>query len=148
MNLVDVMEDVREKARAFAEAKSQRLELEHPATATINGDRSSVRRLLWTLVDNAIKYTPEQGRIELRLDTTELEARIMIRDDGIGISQDMLPRVFDRFFRADPSRARVPGAGLGLAIAKWIADVHQATISVQSAEGRGTTFHVVFPLAG
>lgn len=74
-------------------------------------------------------------------DATALE----VRDTGIGIPAALLPRVFERFFRADPSRTQVEGAGLGLAIAKWVADTHHASISVESAEGLGTTFRVVFP---
>jgi signal transduction histidine kinase len=148
MNLAELMDEVREKAHPLAEAKCQLLDVDHHGSAPICGDPSSVRRLLWTLVDNAIKYTPERGRIEMRLDTTASEARVTIRDDGIGIPQEMLPRVFERFFRADPSRAQVSGSGLGLAIAKWIADAHHARISLQSMEGHGTTVDVVFPLNG
>jgi signal transduction histidine kinase len=65
-------------------------------------------------------------------------------DSGIGIPEAMLPRIFDRFLRADPSRSEVDGAGLGLAIVKWIADVHHGVISVQSREGEGTIFAVTF----
>jgi signal transduction histidine kinase len=100
---------------------------------------------LWTLVDNAIKYTPSGGRIDLALNTQGTAATIVVRDNGIGIPEAMLPRVFERFFRADPSRTQVEGSGLGLAIARWIADMHHAAISVESVEGRGTVFRVVFP---
>ena len=73
-------------------------------------------------------------------------ASLSIRDSGIGIAPALLPHVFERFFRADPSRSQVEGTGLGLAIAKWIADAHHAALSVSSIEGEGSTFSVVFPL--
>jgi heavy metal sensor kinase len=147
LDLADVLIEVRERAQALAEAKNQKLTMDPSGSATVRGDRPSLRRLLWTLVDNAVKYTPPGGRIELSLKTCGSEAHIIVRDSGIGIPEDMLQRVFERFFRADPSRTQVDGSGLGLAIAKWIADVHHAVIDVDSVEGRGTTFRVVFPSA-
>jgi heavy metal sensor kinase len=147
VDLADLLNDVHEKARPLAEAKRQRLAVERNGNGRVRGDRASLRRLLWTLVDNAIKYTPAGGRIELALDTQSSEARVTVRDSGMGIPEAMLPRVFERFFRADPSRTQQEGSGLGLAIAKWIADMHHAAISVESVEGRGTTFRVVFPSA-
>lgn len=145
LDLSDLVEDVRVRAVSLADARGQTLAVDRNATAPVSGDRASLRRLIWTLVDNAIKYTPPGGRIELSVDRAGSEAKLEVRNTGIGISQAMLPRVFERFFRADPSRSQVDGAGLGLAIAKWIADIHHAAISVESTEGRGTTFRVVFP---
>jgi signal transduction histidine kinase len=135
---------VRERVGSLVEAKNQRLTMDRGGTACIRGDRPSLRRLLWTLVDNAIKYTPTGGHIELALKTSGSEAHVIVRDTGIGIPEEMLQHIFERFFRADPARAEVDGSGLGLAIAKWIADIHQAVIVVESAEGHGTTFRVVF----
>lgn len=106
-----------------------------------------MRRLLWTVLDNAIKYTPPEGRINVALETTGSEARVIVQDNGIGIPEAMLPRIFERFFRADPSRSQVDGTGLGLAIAKWIADIHHATLSVKSKENQGTLFGIAFPLS-
>ena len=90
-------------------------------------------------------HTPSGGRIELSLKTHGSEAHLIVRDSGIGIPQEKLQRVFERFFRADASRTQVDGSGLGLAIAKWIADTDNAAIDIDSTEGRGTTFRVVFP---
>ena len=145
VDLADLLEDVREKARPLAEAKHQSLAVERHGSGRVSGDPGTLRRLLWTLVDNAIKYTPSGGRIDLALNTQGTAATIVVRDNGIGIPEAMLPRVFERFFRADPSRTQVEGSGLGLAIARWIADMHHAAISVESVEGRGTVFRVVFP---
>jgi signal transduction histidine kinase len=104
-----------------------------------------LRRLIWTLVDNAIKYTPEGGRVEILLEGNETHVRLCVRDTGVGIPAHLLPRVFDRFFRADPARTQT-GTGLGLAIAKWIADVHHADLAVESEPGTGSVFTVVFPV--
>jgi signal transduction histidine kinase len=77
---------------------------------------------------------------------TSSEAVLTVRDSGIGIPEELLPRIFDRFVRADPSRGEVSGTGLGLAIAKWIAGVHNAKLSVQSREREGSVFRVEFAL--
>jgi heavy metal sensor kinase len=146
LNVAEVLAEVCEKAKARVEAKHQTLTLRESARvpAWIAGDRSSVRRLFWTLLDNASKYTPENGRIEITVTTREQEVRVRVKDSGIGIPAALLPRVFERFFRVDASRGEADGTGLGLAIAKWIADAHQATLSAESVEGEGTVFEVRF----
>ena len=148
VNLRELVEDVCEKARPSTEAKSQTLVLDgrNGGRIAVRGDRPSLRRLLWTLLDNAVKYTPEHGRIDVTLERNGSEARVKVQDNGIGIPAEMLPRVFERFFRVDPSRSEVAGAGLGLAIAKWIADAHHASLSVQSQQGEGSVFTFVLPL--
>lgn len=147
LDLADLIAELRTRALPLAGAKQQTLDVDCGARGRILGDRASVFRLFWTLLDNAIKYTPSGGRIWLSVDATAAGAAVEIRDNGIGIPAALLPRVFERFFRADPSRTAVEGAGLGLSIAKWIADMHHASISLESAEGAGTTFRVVFPPA-
>ncbi len=147
LDLREVLEEAGENIRPWAEAKQQTVVVQSGAVAVpFNGHRSSLRRLLWTLLDNAVKYTPAQGRIEAALRASATDARITVADTGIGIPETLLPRVFERFFRVDPSRGQVEGAGLGLSIAKWIAEVHQATLLVRSKENQGTEFTVVFPL--
>jgi signal transduction histidine kinase len=146
-DLAELVEDVCERARGAASAKRHALIVHRTngAHCIVQGDRSSLRRLLWTLVDNAIKYTPEGGHVEVELEHAGAEAMLSVRDSGIGIPKDLLPRIFERFFRADPARSQVDGTGLGLAIAKWIADVHHAELRVESTEGEGSAFTVVFP---
>jgi heavy metal sensor kinase len=147
VDLSELVEDVCDKARPLAQEKGQLLSRGAANTPIrVRGERSSIRRLIWTLVDNAIKFTPERGQVEIGVESTATHARVRVRDNGIGIPQDMLPRVFERFFRVDPSRSHAEGTGLGLAIAQWIADAHHATLSAESAEGRGSVFTVVFPL--
>jgi signal transduction histidine kinase len=110
------------------------------------GDLPTLRRLLWILLDNAMKYTPAPGHIEVSLSTSSGQATVLVRDSGIGIAQSDLPYIFDRFYRADPSRSQVEGSGLGLSIAKWIAEMHHANLSVRSEQNKGTAFWIVFPL--
>jgi signal transduction histidine kinase len=103
-----------------------------------------LRRLISILVDNAVKYTPAQGTIKAVLTTIDSRTVLEISDSGIGIPEELLPRIFDRFVRADPSRGEVNGSGLGLAIAKWIAGAHHARLAVQSTKHVGSVFTVEF----
>jgi signal transduction histidine kinase len=116
-----------------------------PISAPIWGDFCSLQRLLWILLENAVKYTPAPGEIRLTVDATATKATVTVEDNGTGISATDLPHIFERFYRADPSRGQVEGSGLGLAIGKWIADMHQARLSVESRENAGSIFRVVFP---
>ncbi|MFI5208919.1 MAG: sensor histidine kinase [Gemmatimonadales bacterium] len=122
---------------------------EHPVVVPI--DRGRIRQLLMNLVTNAIKYTPQGGKVSLALVDQDATVAIIVGDNGIGISPADLPHIFDRFWRADVSRDRTgerPGTGLGLAITKWIAEAHRGSISVQSRPGRGTVFTVTLPRGG
>ena len=101
------------------------------------------------LLDNAVKFTPPQGRITVSLTSSDGCAVAEVRDTGIGIAAEDLPHIFERFFRADPARSReTGGAGLGLSIGKWIAEAHGGTISASSKPGAGSLFQVRIPLAG
>jgi heavy metal sensor kinase len=140
VQMSELIDEVRAKAQAPAEAKRQSVTARIHGPATVNGDRASLRRLLWALVDNAVKYTPAGGHIEIGLTGGTDVVQITVKDDGMGISEDLLPRVFDRFFRADPSRGEVEGSGLGLAIAKWIAEAHRGSLTVAGALEGGTVF--------
>lgn len=145
IDLVPLVQDALDRARVPAEAKHQRLNLQcGNGPFEVRGDRASLRRLIWTLVDNAVKYTPDGGRVEILLEGREAQIRLRVCDTGIGIPAHLLPRVFERFFRADPARSQ-SGTGLGLAIAKWIADVHQADLVVESEPGAGSVFTIAFP---
>src|SRR6185369_2590102 len=109
------------------------------------GNSDRLKQLLLNLVGNAIKFTPDGGKISLGLRREGSMARLTVTDTGVGIPPDALARIFDRFYQADPARSRPSegGAGLGLAIAKWIAEAHGGTIEVQSEVGKGTTFSVL-----
>jgi heavy metal sensor kinase len=148
LDLMQVVEETCDVARRLAAEKNFTINISHPPQPIerIFGDLSSLRRLLWILLDNALKYTDSPGRIDVSVMTETGRATLRVMDNGVGIAPSDLPHIFDRFYRADPSRSQVEGSGLGLSIAKWIADMHHADISVTSECGRGTTFTVVFPL--
>jgi signal transduction histidine kinase len=104
---------------------------------------------LTLLLDNAVKYTPAPGTIELCLETRGSSAVICVRDSGIGIAVEDQPRIFERFYRVDKARSRdLNGAGIGLAIAQWIVQQHRGSITVESSPGKGSTFLVELPLQG
>ena len=147
LDLTAALEEAWQKITPLAAARRQRLRL-HCAVGPVEilADEASLARLFWILLDNAVKYTPEEGAVEVSVETTPRLAMVTVRDSGMGIADADLPFIFQRFYRADPSRSQVDGTGLGLAIAKWIATLHHATIAVQSSVGEGTSFTVTFPL--
>ena len=112
----------------------------------VDGEAPALRRLFLILIDNAVKYTPTGGRVFISLNTNGNAAVAKVQDTGIGISQEDQPVIFERFYRADKARSRESGAGLGLSIARWIAEAHRAEILVESVVGQGSTFEVRFPL--
>lgn len=148
VDLVEVVKAVCQKARPLAQERGHTLTdcCADANSATVWGDYSSLQRLLWILVDNAVKYTPAPGTIKVSLAAAGENVTVAVEDDGIGISAADLPHIFGRFYRADPSRSQVEGAGLGLSIALWISSVHQATLSADSTEDAGSVFKVVFPV--
>ena len=114
----------------------------------IEGDELLLQRLLGILLDNAIKYTPEHGEIRAAVSRTENEVVVTVCDTGIGMSEDVRQRVFERYYQADlRERKTQAGNGLGLAIARWIADAHQAELTVESIPLNGSVFLVKFPVA-
>jgi signal transduction histidine kinase len=111
----------------------------------VRGDAVRLKHVLLNLGDNAVKYTPAGGRVRVELHATAAEAVLLMTDTGVGISQEHLPRLFDRLFRADAADNSTAGTGLGLAIAKRIVDVHRGSITVKSRPGLGSTFTVRLP---
>jgi heavy metal sensor kinase len=115
----------------------------------VSADRSALQRLLAILLDNAVKYTPPPGFVDLGLEVRDDRAVITVRDSGIGIAEPDQPKIFERFFRVDKARSReLGGAGIGLAIAEWIVQQHHGSIAVQSSVGNGSTFLIELPLQG
>jgi heavy metal sensor kinase len=134
-----------ENLEPLAAKKNVSLNIAGLEPATVKGDETLLGRLLTNLVDNAIKYTPAGGRVDIALAKRPGEAVLSVEDTGIGIPEGSLPHIFDRFFRVEhPSARGQGGSGLGLAIAKWIADTHRARIEVRSRLGQGTSFIVTF----
>jgi heavy metal sensor kinase len=115
----------------------------------IMADPDAMRRALLILIDNAVKYTPEGGHVEMRLVVDNRIAVMEVSDTGMGIASEDLPHVFDRFWRADKARSRERGgAGLGLSIARWIVSAHAGEIRAVSGAGKGAAFEIRVPLRG
>ena len=123
------------------------LDVSEAEEAVIDGDPALLRQLVMILLDNAIKFSHPGGSVEISVRAESGAATIAIQDEGVGIASADVPRVFDRFYRAESARGTTAGAGLGLAIAKWIADVHGAEVTIAPAPGRGTHVSVRFPRA-
>ena len=144
VELDGVLMEVVGDARHFV--SGQRLELGAMEPASLRGDRDRIKQMLLILVHNAIKYTPPPGSVTVSLRREGRAPIFEVRDTGIGISREDLPRVFERFYRADPARSRDPGGtGLGLPIARWIATEHGGLIELESEPGTGTTATVRLP---
>ena len=132
----------------LAEDKGVSVACEVQGNVSVEGDRARIKQVVVNLLDNAIKYTPSGGSINLHVNAREDKAVIEVADTGIGIPSCALPHIFERFFRVDKARSRdAGGAGLGLAIVKSICAAHGGQVEVESIEGQGSRFTVELPLA-
>ncbi|MGB4068286.1 MAG: PAS domain S-box protein [Nitrospira sp.] len=143
-----ILDDVRQETNILAQARGITVTLEGCSQdVTIQGDPERLKQLFMILTDNASKYGRRGGTIVMRLKTTDTDAQVTIADDGLGIPADDLPHVFERAYRVWRGRpSAIAGAGLGLPIAKWIAEAHRGTISIASVLDQGTTVTVELPL--
>jgi heavy metal sensor kinase len=146
INVTDTIEQILSSMKPLAGQKKISLHFLSNGRVFIEADANQVNRVISNIVDNAIKYTPSKGEVNIKLSKENAFAKIVISDTGIGIAKDELPRIFDRFYRIDKSRS-CPGFGLGLSIAKSIVDAHKGKIEVESLPNKGTTFTVFLPLA-
>ena len=143
-----VVRDACELFQSMAEDKDLRMTCDVAVNCNIVGDNRLIQRMIANLLDNAIKYTPAGGNIEVRVKTANNDAVVVsVKDSGIGISPEDLSRIFDRFYRCDPSRSEL-GTGLGLSFARAIARAHDGDITVASATNQGSTFTVTLPKTG
>jgi two-component system, OmpR family, sensor kinase len=142
-----VGKEATETARAAADGRVsvEFVPNEHEVTATF--DRERVMQVASILLDNAVKYTPDGGKITVRVEAYDGGVALAVSDTGVGIAEDQLPLVFERFHRADPSRSE-GGAGLGLSIARQIAESHGGQIRAESTPGTGSTFTLLLPRNG
>jgi len=153
MSQVDMkalLQNIVEKFTPQAQRANVDLQSIAPADlTTLLGDGDRLAQVFTNLVDNALKFTPANGRVTLAVKQVGAEMEVSITDSGMGIPKEALPRLFDRFYQADPSRAggRKHGAGLGLAIVREIVEAHGGRIGVRSETGQGTTFTINLPLA-
>lgn len=146
--LDDIVLEVFKETRVLADQRHQQLKLGHFDPVVIEGDRDRLKRAILNLVDNAIKYTQEEGQITLSLVRGKQWARVTVEDNGPGIAEKDQTLVFDRFYRVDKARSRQSsagmggGSGLGLAIVKHIVEAHGGRISLESTPGQGSTFTI------
>ncbi len=149
---VDLLAVVREGATKWSQVASMRdLEFEERSGAqplAVLGDENALRRVVDILLDNAFKYTPSPGKVTLSAEEKDGSAVVSVADTGIGIAPEDRARIFERFYRVDKARSRsVGGAGLGLAIAQWIVQLHKGKLEVESEPGNGSVFRLELPLA-
>lgn len=142
-DIIELVEDVFELLED--QSKKKKIEFktrkENDRPVWVNADRAKIEQVLINLIGNAIKYGTEKGHVEVRFFDMDAHVLIEISDDGVGITQVDLPRVFERFYRVDKSRSRdAGGTGLGLSIVKHIIEAHKQTINVRSSEDQGSTF--------
>lgn len=146
LDLTAMAEEVVEQLSVLAEERQQRLEARLTAPVPVRGDRLAIRHALLNLVDNAIKYAPEGSVVTVRSGSANRAAFVEVLDEGPGIAPEQQPKVFERFYRVDPSRSReVGGTGLGLSLVKWAAEAHGGRVELESAVGKGSTFRFVLP---
>ncbi|HEV3167116.1 MAG TPA: heavy metal sensor histidine kinase [Isosphaeraceae bacterium] len=146
VRLDEVVGEVADHMQAVAAEKGQTVSLEDLPPVIVEGDADQLRRLLFNLVDNAIKYTPVGGTVVIRGRCRDGQAIVEITDTGIGIPEAHLPHIFERFYRVDPARGRQSeGTGLGLAISRAIAEAHRGTLRIESVVGYGTRVALTLP---
>jgi two-component system OmpR family sensor kinase len=145
----ELVTDCTHAARSLAAAKRITLTCEVPEDLPIRADEALLRRMILNLLDNAIKYTPAGGRVAVSCQRSGHEYALKVTDSGPGIPGDLHQRVFERFFRADKARTRAEndggGAGLGLSIARWIAEAHQGRLLLERSDSSGSTFTALLP---
>jgi heavy metal sensor kinase len=147
LNLSELVASTVEPMQLLAEEKPVLLHCDVSPNVYVKGDQSHLKQLILNLVDNAIKYTPASGQVTIRVTSDDHFAVLEVIDTGVGITSEALPRIFERFYRADKARSRNSGgAGLGLAIVRAICDAHQGEIKILSTDGLGTHFFVKLPL--
>jgi len=149
LELAPVIEAAVDTVRPTAQAKGIQLHTALDPLSWILGDRDRLQQVIWNLLTNAVKFTPENGHIEVKLERERDQARITVSDTGIGINPEFLPHVFDRFSQADTSPTSANrGLGLGLAIVRHLVEAQGGTVEVESRGlGQGTAFTVRIPLA-
>jgi CheY-like chemotaxis protein/anti-sigma regulatory factor (Ser/Thr protein kinase) len=148
IDLSSVITDAIDVVRPAADAKHIQIASHFDESlGPVSGDHARLQQVVWNLLFNAVKFTPEGGRVEVRLERDGSRARVVVSDTGRGISPDFLPHVFDRFRQADGATTRsYGGLGLGLAIVRHLIEAHGGTVRVEShGEGLGATFSITLP---
>ena len=149
LTLQDLIEENRHRLDPMARKRRQELVIDIKDPCEMNADKGKMNQVIYNLMENAIKYTQEGGRIVVTLDRTTRNAVLSVKDNGPGIPQDAIPHIFDRFYRVDKARSReTGGTGLGLSIVRQMVLLHGGTIRAESQEGQGSDFIVELPVNG
>ena len=142
--ITDVVEEFKDRFQQKSIALKSRIE----GNPTVMGHPDPLHRMLANLLENALRYTDAEGEVNIDLVTDHNAATITVSDTGIGIPEESVPKIFDRFYRVDKARSRDQGgSGLGLSIVQAISTMHNATIDVESELGKGTKFIVIMPVS-
>jgi two-component system, OmpR family, sensor histidine kinase CiaH len=149
LELRTIINSAVKKTQPIATKKHIKISSSTGPAITCKGNSQKLSDLFVILLDNAVKYSPEKSTVAITSEQTDGKVKILVKDTGIGIDEDDIPHVFDRFFRADSARTKTDatGYGLGLAIAKQIVDFHHGAITVKSSLKKGSTFTVTLPAA-
>ncbi|PFJ13637.1 two-component sensor histidine kinase [Bacillus cereus] len=140
-----LLEEIIDPYKEIASYQEKEMMLKVERDILFMGDRERIHQMMVILLDNAMKYTNEGGHIQIDCTQTSNSIRIRVKDNGIGVKEEDIPKLFDRFYQGDKARSASEGAGLGLSIANWIVEKHYGKISVESKWGEGTCFKVIFP---
>src|SRR5215469_639518 len=147
VDLSSMTQTLAEQLEPVAASKNVSLAWQCDPNVIVSGDSGWIERIILNLVDNAIKFTGSGGHVSVRVSKNGAGHTLEVSDEGMGIPPDSIPHIFERFYRADPSRAnRADGVGLGLSLVKWAVDQHHGAINVESRPGKGSTFRVSFPV--
>ena len=148
VKLDDLVREAAEDAQNLGRERGVRVQLGACEMVSVTGDRHRLRQLLLNLCDNAVKYAEARGQVGVEVRRVHGAAEVVISNSGPGIAPEILPRVFDPFFRGDPSHSQtIEGCGLGLSISRWIATAHDGTLRLESEPGKLTTARLSLPLA-
>lgn len=147
MSLASVVKEVAHRLEPLISQKEQQLELDIQDSCDMYADRSKLEQVVYNLMENAVKYSHTGGKIKVSLYRDGKDARLTVKDDGDGMSEESLKHIFERFYRVDKARSReTGGTGLGLSISKQMVTLHSGKIYAESEEGKGSTFTVILPL--
>lgn len=145
-SLNELLEEVISHFSEIVSFQNKKISLKINNTHFYYGDQERIHQLLVILIDNAMKFTKENDSIQISCEQIKNNIVLKVQDSGVGIKEENIPRIFDRFFQEDESRTFKSGIGLGLSIAKWIVDEHNGKIKVQSKKDEGTTFEITLPI--
>jgi two-component system, OmpR family, sensor histidine kinase CiaH len=143
--LDELLKEILQHYEEIISYQGKTIHLEVPERVSFFADKERIHQLIVILLDNAMKYTNDGGEIWLSCRQSHSSIILQVKDNGIGIPEKDIPKIFDRFYQSDKARTAAEGTGLGLSIAKWIIEKHHGKTKVQSALGKGTTIEIIFP---